>query len=184
MSNITPDKTLLQSIIRMVDTVSAEGSYDTLINVLALLCIITILNKQSPQARQQAATSTPAASPIQKLLGELTKNDGGGGGSGGPSLDTIMSLLPLLNSPQLKSKLNPANMSTILGLINSLSGSGNDKHESSKNDKQEKPEPKAETKKAAPAAAVTESIPLPSEPETEDDAKKTAARYLNWKTNF
>lgn len=185
MSNGTPDKTLLQSIIRILDTTSSEGSYDTLINVLSLLCIITILNKNQTQAAQPVSTPSAAGSPIQKLLGELTKGDGGG--NGGPSMDTLMSLLPLLNSPQLKSKLNPANMSSILGLINSLGGSGNnnEKHDAGKSEKPEKTEQKPETKKETPAAAVTDSMPLQVErPELEEDAKRATGRYLNWKTSF
>lgn len=183
MSNGTPDKTLLQSIIRMLDTTSSEGSYDTLINVLSLLCIITILNKNQTPAAQSVSTAT--GSPIQKLLGELTKGDSGG--NGGPSMDTLMSLLPLLNSPQLKSKLNPANMSSILGLINSLgsSSNNNEKHDAGKSEKPEKAEQKPEQKKETPAAAVTDSMPLQVErPEIEEDAKRTTGRYLNWKTSF
>lgn len=185
MSNGTPDKTLLQSIIRILDTTSSEGSYDTLINVLSLLCIITILNKNQTPAAQSVSTAATTGSPIQKLLGELTKGDGGGS-NGGPSMDTLMSLLPLLNSPQLKSKLNPGNMSSILGLINSLGGgNNNDKHDSGKSEKPEKSEQKPEQKKETPAAAVTDSMPLQIErPEIDEDAKRTTGRYLNWKTSF
>ncbi|MEG6586484.1 hypothetical protein [Dendrosporobacter sp. 1207_IL3150] len=196
MSNGSSDKTMLQSIIRMLDT--TEGNYDSLINLLSLLCIITILNKNQSHTVNSAVPTTTAGSPIQKLLGELTKGDGGGGG-GGPSMDTLMSLLPLLNSPQLKSKLNPSNMSSILGLINTLGGSGgshssnnsNEKNDTSKPEKQEKidtkPEVKSETKKESPAAAITEAMPIPPNStinETEEESKRSTGRFLNWKTSF
>jgi len=189
MSNGTPDKSLLQSITRIVDSIASEGlGYDHLINILSLLCIITILNRNLTPAGQYAAQPTAASSagnPLQRLLSELTKSDGGGGG---PSPDTLMSLLPLLNSPQLKSKLNPSNMATILGLINSLGGSGSssEKHEPTKQEKQEKTETKSDSKKDAPAAAVTESMPTTEKIETdlENQEKKSLGRYLNWKTSF
>jgi hypothetical protein len=180
MSNGTPEKTLLQSIIRLLDTTATDGSYDNLVHVLSLLCILTILNRNPSQAVQSASPPTSTGSPIQKLLGELTKGDN----SGGPSVDTLMSLLPLLNSPQLKSKLNASNMSSILGLINSLGGSNHEKQDASKSEKHT--EVKPDSKKEAPAAAVTDSIPIPlkTDPDSDEDSKRNSGRYLNWKTSF
>lgn len=183
MSGDTPDKSLLQVVSRVIDTLTTDTkSYDTLISVLSLVCLVTILNRNQSQAMP---VSTPIASgnPLQKILGELTKGDGGG--SGGPSPDMLMSLLPLINSPQLKSKLNPSNIATIMSLVNSLGGGSTDKSDSAK---QEKVSAKAESKpEDTPAAAVTASSEISSEKQnsdSEDGDKKSLGRYLNWKTNF
>lgn len=194
MPNESPNKSLLQTIINMIDTITHEGNgYDTLINILSLLCLLSILNRLQPptlapisQPSQPTATST---NPLQKIIGDLTKNmdGGGGGGGGGPSPDMLMSLLPLLNNPQIKSKLNPANISNILGLMGNLGGgSSTDKPEPPKPEKSEKNEKKE--KKEPPAAAVTsslteQSIPA-SSPDSTDLDKKDLGRSLNWKTNF
>lgn len=174
MPNESPNKSLLQTIINMIDTIAHEGNgYDTLINILSLLCLLSILSRlqSSPLTpSSQPVQPTPTANPLQKILGDLTKNMDGVGGGGGPSPDMLMSLLPLLNNPQVKSKLNPANISNILGLMNNLGGSSNanDKTESSK---PEKPE------KKAPPAPITNT-------DANDQDKKELGRSLNWKTNF
>jgi hypothetical protein len=115
---MTPDKTLFQSVIKMIDSLSTTGNYDTIINVLSLLCLLSILNKNTDQISNALPTSTISQNdnPIQKILGELTK--GGGGGLGSP--DMLMTLLPLLNNPQIKSKLNPTNIASVMGMINNL----------------------------------------------------------------
>lgn len=182
MTADTPDKSLLQLVSRVIDTLTTDNrSYDTLISILSLICLVSILNRNQNQAVQ---TTTPmTGNPLQKILGELTKGDGGGGS--GPSPDMLMSLLPLLNSPQLKSKLNPSNISTIMSLVNSLGGSGTDKSDSAK---PEKPSSKVETRpEETPAAAVTASANIHAEKQItdiEDGDKKGMGRYLNWKTNF
>lgn len=180
MSADTPDKSLLQVVSRVIETLTTDSrSYDTLISVLSLICLVSILNRNQSQSSQTTAPMT--GNPLQKILGELTKGDGGGG----PSPDMLMSLLPLINSPQLKSKLNPSNIATIMSLVNSLGGSGTDKSESIK---PEKASQKPETRPSeTPAAAVTASADINNEkqnPELEDGDKKGLGRYLNWKTNF
>lgn len=181
MPNESPNNSLLRTITHMLDTITNEGNgYDTLINVLSLLCLLHILNRAQPStAAPMSQITTPAAStnPLQKILGELTKSTDGTGG--GPSPDMLMTLLPLLNNPQVKSKLNPANISNILGLMNSFGGN-NDKPEVNKSDKSDKKEP--------PAAAVTSSLaekpPHVHVTDSDEQDKKELGRSLNWKTNF
>jgi hypothetical protein len=186
MPNESPS-TLLQSITHMIDSAANEGTgYDTLIHILSLLCILHILNRTQPSTAAPVTQNPPAAAPapanptnpLHKLLGELTK--GGGDGGGGPSPDMLMSLLPLLNSPQVKSKLNPANISSILGLLGNLGGGNNTKSEEGKAEKIEKKDP--------PAAAVTSSVAnsSPHTPPSVDPYidKKDLGRSLNWKTTF
>ncbi|WP_378955855.1 hypothetical protein [Pelosinus sp. sgz500959] len=172
MPNESPNSSLLQTITHMIDTMINEGTgYDTLINVLSLLCLLHILNRTQSTAIMPTAQNIPqtnSSNPLQKILGDLTK--GGDQSGGGPSPDLLMSLLPLLNNPQIKSKLNPTNISTILGLMNNLGGSG-----SSNNDKPEKKEP--------PAATVSHPVP-PHTTNPDEQEKKDLGRSLNWKTNF
>jgi len=182
MPNDSPNNSLLQTVINMITNIANEGhGYDTLNNFLALLCLLLILNRTQPSPAvsvSQSVSPTAPINPLQKILGELTKNSDGGGS--GPSPDMLMSLLPLLNNPQVKSKLNPANISNILGMLSNFSGGNNDKPEVTKTDKPEK--------KDSPAAAVTSSLaehptsvttPLPDEQD-----KKDLGRSLNWKNNF
>lgn len=182
MPNDSPNNSLLQTAINMITNIANEGhGYDTLINVLSLLCLLLILNRTQSStltSALQSSSPTPPTNPLQKILGELTKNTDAS--SGGPSPDMLMSLLPLLNNPQVKSKLNPANISNILGMLGNLSGSSNDKPEGTKTDKPEKKDP--------PAAAVTSSLvehptSAPSTP-TDEQSKKDLGRSLNWKSNF
>ncbi|VBB08773.1 Hypothetical protein LUCI_4054 [Lucifera butyrica] len=195
----TPDKSvsLIQSITKILDNVANNGAgYDALINIMSLMCLITILNRSQPAALPvAAANSNSAGMPvIQKLLGDLLKNEGGAGpgGGGGGGADALMSLLPLLSNSQLKSKLNPSNMATILNLVNSLSGSLGDKPaKADKPAKTELKEVQTEPKADAPAAAITStqaehvsevSASILNYPEESD--KKTSGKYLNWKSSF
>ncbi|MBP2655490.1 MAG: hypothetical protein H6Q73_3059 [Firmicutes bacterium] len=186
MANETVEKTgtLMQSVIRMLDsTVSNGASYENIINVLSLICLVSILSSNHSTSNT-TAIGTP--NPLQKIIGDLTKSDGGVGP------DTLMSLLPLLNSPQLKSKLNPATISSVLGLISNLS----DKGDSVKNDKQEKPpkatqestpeekpQPSPSSPPSPPAAALTSSEEIEKN-ESEYPDRRGIGRYLNWKSNF
>lgn len=183
---MTPDKTLFQSVIKMIDSLSTTGNYDTIINVLSLLCLLSILNKNTGQAVPASLPSTinQNDNPLQKILGELTK---GGGGLGSP--DMLMTLLPLLNNPQIKSKLNPTNIASVMGMINNLGGinTNNTKADTPKN-KPEKEEPPPDLPQVAP---LEENIKLEDEPKSpppeltnEDSEKKSTNRFLNWKTNF
>ncbi|QDR80877.1 hypothetical protein [Sporomusa termitida] len=190
---------LLGSITRMLDANSSAGAgSDNLITVLALLCLFSIVNKNN-NAISQPGLNQPAANsnPLHKLLGELTKGgDGGGGGIGGSgfSPDTLMSLLPLLNSPQLKSKLNPGTISTVLGLLNNLGGLGGPAQDKPK--AEPKPEPQKQPRESEPAppapvadpqsvpALKQQPIPAQEAEEPDDPDSKNFGRYLNWKNNF
>lgn len=185
MPNDSSNNSLLQTVTHMIDTIMSEGNgYDTLINLLSLLCIFHVLNRMQPTAAvapiSQTISPSSPANPLQKILGDLTKNVDGSGG--GPSPDMLMSLLPLLNNPQVKSKLNPANISSILGLLSNFGGSSNEKSEGNKTDKPEK--------KESPAAAVTSSLAEKEHPTqvtvTDIDRQDTKdlGNSLNWKTNF
>ena len=195
----TGSSSLFGSIIRMIDaSVTAGAGLDNLVTVLSLLCLFSIVNRghavSIPQQSQPAASSNP----LHKLLGDLTK--GGGESGGGLSPDTLMSLLPLLNNPQLKSKLNPSTMGTVLGLINNLGGlGGGNSQEKTKNEN--KTESKAEVPRqpaepeapaAQPSSTVQQPAPAPKPQSlppqngdvSEEPDGKNYGRYLNWKNNF
>ncbi|MDF2873506.1 MAG: hypothetical protein K0R22_189 [Sporomusa sp.] len=187
---------LLGSITRMLDAnISAGAGPDNLITVLALLCLFSIVNKSN--AISQPVQIQPAANsnPLHKLLGDLTKGgDGGGIGGSGLSPDTLMSLLPLLNSPQLKSKLNPGTMSTVLGLLNNLGGIGGNTQDKPKTEGKPEPQKQPRESEPAPQSPVPDQqpaptlkqqpIPSPDAEEPEDQDGKNYGRYLNWKNNF
>jgi len=172
MPNESPNNSFLPTITNMINNIANEhNGYDTLINLLSLLCLLLILNRTQPLTAaplSQNISPTAPPNPLQKILGELTKSTDGSGG--GPSPDMLMSLLPLLNNPQVKSKLNPANISSILGMLSNFSGGGsNDKPDAAKTDKSEKKE------SPPPAATVLSS---------DEQDKIDLGRSLNWKTNF
>jgi hypothetical protein len=180
---------LLRSVTRMLDMTANEGTgFDSLIPVLSLVCLVSILNRGQAPAPQVATAG--AASTLQKLLGDLGKGEGGVGP------DALLSLLPLLNTPQMKSKINPTTISAILGLMNSMGDKG-DKPEgkTEKHDPPERPEKKPEKaedfsdakRSAPPAAAVTSQDAAddrtdPVDPQDVD--RKGLGRYLNWKNSF
>lgn len=181
MPNESPNNPLLQTVAHMIDTTVNEGNgYDPLIHVLSLLCILHILNRTQPSAAA-SLTQSPSVSnttnPLHKILGELTKNSDG---RGGPSPDMLMTLLPLLNNPQIKSKLNPTNIASMLGLLTNLGGGTSEKTEGNKPDKSEKKDP--------PAAAVSSSLSdHPSHTNTTSpysSDNKELGRSLNWKATF
>lgn len=178
------DKGLLHTATRALDAAVSDGAgYDSLINVLSLMCLISILNRNHSVPQQ---ASLPASSnPLQKLIGELSKGDGG------PSPDALMSLLPLLNNPQVKSKMNPGTIAAIMGLLNNFGGSGNEKQEpkTDKTDKMDRPAPKQETpenKNDLPAAIMTPEIMSDKQEDlhNEQEEKRHLGRYLNWKSSF
>lgn len=198
------DKTFFQSVIKLMDSMTAAGNYDSMINILALLCLFSIMNNNSnANVNAGAAASSNgqnAANPIQRLLGELTKGDGGGiggalGALGAP--DMLMSLMPLLNNPQVKSKLNPTNIASVLGMLNNLGGIGANSAPPASNPAAPPKEPAAapatedkETGNNSPAAAAPviqtqpenkKKSPEQSEP-TQPPGKPE--RFLKWKTNF
>lgn len=191
--------TLLRSVTRMLDLAANDGSgYESLIPILSLVCLVSILNRGPSPAVAPAVPAT-AVNPLQKLLGDLSKGEG----NLGP--ETLMSLLPLLNNPQIKNKINPATISAVMGLMSNLGGDKSDK--SDKNDKadkgdkgdskqdkcekserSDKGEEQHDTKRPAPpAAAVTSLDALQHQQESIDPLevdKKGLGRYLNWKNNF
>lgn len=188
MANEPSDKSLslLQSVTRMVDSAVNDGAgYDTLINVLTLICLVSVLNRggQSPAAQAAPAGN---ANPVSRLLGDLAKGDGGLGP------DTLMSLLPLINSPQIKSKLNPSTIGAVLSLLNSMGDKSEAKQEKSdKNDKSDKSERSEEPPEARPQLSPAAAATPVATPEIDEAAgqsgegdKKNLGRYLNWKSNF
>ncbi|MBP2650955.1 MAG: hypothetical protein H6Q74_1780 [Firmicutes bacterium] len=182
MANETVDKstTLMQSVTRMLDSAVGDGaSYETLINVLALVCLVSILSRNH-SATATAAAGAPSSS-LHKILGDLTKGDGGVGP------ETLMSLLPLLNSPQLKSKINPATISSVLGLLGNFSGqgdSGRTDKEKTKDPPPEKQEEKSQPRPPSPPAAALTASEESDNTSPEDGERRKFGRYLNWKTNF
>ncbi len=190
MANELAEKpgSLLQAVTRMVETAVNDGAgYDSLVPVLSLICLVSILGHGQPRAVQPAqAAPASGAGSLQKLLGDLAKGDGGGLGP-----ETLVSLLPLLNSPQVKSKLNPASIGAIMGLLNTMGEKG-EKSEATKQepvkqsgDKSEKTE---EKKPIPPTAATVTSLEALAErqenPDPIEGDKKGLGRYLNWKSNF
>lgn len=217
---VTSDKTLFQSVIKMIDALAASGNYNTIIHILSLLCLFSVLN-QTPLQQQP---SLPAAdenavsdNPLQKLLGSLMKTDGGSAAPGASPLsgalgaalgspDLLGSLLPLLGNPQIKSKINPANIASVMGMINNLGGLGGlanlggglaaaaqaatEKNEAKpkaeKKTPEEAPAPSkqqpdenaAEKNETTPERPIAEKPPLPA------GDRRPANRFLNWKTNF
>jgi hypothetical protein len=184
------DKSLVQIVMNTLSAISTDGmSYEILINLLSLLCLFCIVNRQQQTPSKTVLPSSPAPSslpstaagnPLQKLLGELTKRDGE---NNSPPSDMLMSLLPLLNSPQVKSKINPASMGAILNLVGNLNSSVSDKPE-----KQEKQEAQPATcsmqTPPAPPVATISPASQPTEPLPAELEKKELGRYLNWKANF
>lgn len=174
---------LLQSVARMLETASNENSgYEVLIDVLSLLCILSILNRSQgilvPSQITPNTTVTAASQPnalLQKALSDLNKSEGG------PSPDMLTTLLPLLNNPQIKSKLNPSNIASILSMVNSLSSGGSEKHESNKHDLADKPakENKSEITTESPAASLTATSQ-----EVGEMQRRTGGQSLNWKHSF
>lgn len=193
---------LLSSITRMLDAnINAGAGPDNLITVLALLCLFSIVNKNNAGSQPIQFQSAANSNPLHKLLGDLTKGgDNSGIGGSGFSPDTLMSLLPLLNSPQLKSKLNPSTISTVLGLVNSLGGlgglggSGGNSQEKPKTES--KPEPPSQPREqvSPPLPVMSEQQPAPAlkqqalpsqgEEDAGEQEGKNYSRYLNWKNNF
>ena len=191
MPNESTNNSLLPTITNMINKIVNEGNdSDTLISILSLLSLILILNRIQPSMSMPLSQSiSPAVSattnPLQKILGELTKS--GDGSGGGPSPDMLMSLLPLLNNPQVKSKLNPANISSILGMLGNLSGGG-DKPEGPKTEKNEVPKTDKPQKKQPDPTAEASSVsdnPTPiNVTHSDEQDNKDLGRSLNWKSNF
>jgi hypothetical protein len=186
-------QSFLPLIARMFDAALTNGKgYEQLIDLLSLLCLITIVTRPQGQmgvtptfasgTAPATANPTPAAAPesnnsLQNTLAELLKNVNSGGNSNGTGADTLMSLLPLLNNPQIKSKMNPTNMAAIMSLLGNM-GSGNP--DSKKSDA---PAPQQPPEASAPPAATSNQTSPPFDSPSEE-SDSPSSRYLNWKTNF
>lgn len=143
------DRNFPQAIIKLIDSLSANENYDTLIQILALLCVFSIANR--PSSNQPTLVNAAPESPLQKLIGDFSK---------GASPDMLSTLLPLLGNSQVKSKLNPANLTSIISMINNLAGGF----------KQPPAKPTESTASAIPPAANNTS-PQPSVQTTVQTAK-------------
>lgn len=195
-SSTTGSSSLLNSVTRLLESsFTTNTGLDSIITVLSLLCLFSIMNRNHTAKEPVQAQPTVSTNPLHKLLGDLAKS-GDGGGGGGFSADTLVALLPLLNNPQLKSKLNPNTIGTVMGLINNL---GNNSNSSA-----EKPKPETKTEHSVEAVKQpTEPPPPPPTPNVvqqnqtgnqsspqvnetmdEDAENKNYGRYLNWKNNF
>lgn len=188
MANEPAEKSapLMQSVTRMLESAVEGGGYDSLINVLSLICLVSILSRGQGAVPAQATPVAGGVSPLHKLLGDLAKGEGGLGP------ETLVSLLPLLNNPQIKSKLNPATIGAVMGMLGNMGDKG-DKGEQKSEAKGEKAGDKGEEKHEArrnppPTAATVTSIEAlaekPQAAEGTDGEKKGLGRYLNWKSNF
>jgi len=175
---------LLQPVARLLEAATQENNYDLLINVLSLLCILTILNRGQftlSQPISVAPASLPSAAPqtpnalLQKTLAELSKAEGGN------TSEILATLLPLLNSPQAKSKLNPASIASILSLINSLNTNNSDKAGAGKTTQSDKSQTDASGEPpAAPAASLTDTSLASANLPQQSGSK----RSLNWQHSF
>lgn len=171
----SPDKNpLLALAMRLTDqSLDQKLNSETLVEILTLLCLISLFQRHTKPSEPEPAQPSPAPTQpgIPKVLTDLLKSTGNS--DQGPSPDLMMSLLPLLNSPQVKQKLNPANITSLLGLLQGL-GNGNssnsapEKNEASTKEASNQPEP--------PAAALSSA-----QRQAEGDK---GSRYLNWKSSF
>ena len=174
----TTDKPLLQTILSLLDVLSSHKTEgQSWIHLLSLLCIFTILNQPSANT----SPSPQGANPLQKLLGDLTKGSTQNGGIGGA--DTLLSLLPLLNNPQIKSKLNPTNIAAMMNVVQNLAGGAAPpptKNTVSSSDMQTTPTVPSPSQ---PPPAPPPPSPDPSQPLPKPMPAPTN-RYLDWKSSF
>ena len=182
-----PPASLSYTMLQVIQA-ALTGSipFDSLIRLLSLMCLLSIVQQMpsqsaAPPAPSSTAAGTQGGDTLQKLISQLAKTDTSGTG------DTLTGLLPLLNNPQVKSKLTPANMATILGLLSTMNAVSGDK-----SDKGDKEKEKSSVSKESPAATVTEELPTVhtiSAQELGEHADhpppfQEKQRYLEWKTNF
>ncbi len=173
----TTDKSFLQTILSLLDVLSSHKTEgQSWIHLLSLLCIFTILN----QPTANTVSSAQPVNPLQKLLSDLTKGASQNGGLGGA--DTLLSLLPLLNNPQIKSKLNPTNIAAMMNVVQNLTNSA-----AAPPAKNTVPSPDIQS---APTGTVPAQPPAPpmTPPEPTPSVSKPNSvptnRYLDWKSSF
>lgn len=176
----TNDRSILQTILSLLDVLSSHRSEgQSWIHLLSLLCIFTILNQPTASVSSSAA-SDPPANPLQKILGELTKGAVGGANGG----DTLLSLLPLMNSPQIKSKLNPSSIAAMMNIVQNLAGT-----QPAPTAKPPAPPPPAvsDVQPASAPPAATTPAPAPTPPASTSPSKSeipAGGRFLDWKSSF
>lgn len=133
----TESQSFLPIIARLLESAVTDGKgYEPIIDLLSLLCLTTIVShshrqeERTPNFSAAPAPSTPSASAgnsLQDTLANLLKAAPASGSSGpGPGPETLMTLLPLLNNPQIKAKMTPANMAAIMGLLNHMGAGSSD----------------------------------------------------------
>lgn len=176
-------------ILRIMEDIATDTNrQDSWVTIIALLCLFCIISRQPRQPAIAAqAPAAALANPLHKLLGELVKGDGGAA-----TPDLLVSLLPLLNSPQLKNKLTSGNLSTILGLVNQVSAGSREPERSNAEADAPAEKKSLEIATESAAAAITQLPPPTLAPqdsllETKNNllsANKPAERYLNWKRSF
>jgi hypothetical protein len=179
------DVNFTQSITRIINNaVNNAADNDTIVTLLSLSCLYSIINRNQNEGSVQNTVSNPSAASatnqLQRVLSELTKGD-----DSGPSPDLLMSLLPLLNSPQVKSKINPNNIAALFSMLNGFGGEKHDKSNKNTNKIQSINDHK-ETKEeidTPPAVTEVEKEPDVIEPDFRESEKKTSS-HLNWKSNF
>lgn len=195
---------LLHAVTRLIETnlQQTPHTYDDLITILSLACLLTILHRVSDNTVQALPhPATPPANPnLQKLLTDLLKGDGGHN-----TAEALMALLPLLSNPQVKSKLNPTTLASLLSLLNNVNLDKSSEKENKKEEKtaykqEAKENKKADAPETAPAPAI-ENTPASdsvttvtaaaagttqtaSEGEQTPPVKRGMGKYLNWKNNF
>lgn len=187
-----PDDSAFSSLSllgKIAESAVESHDFSVLIDVLALICLFTIITRKSfatgltkpaPPAPSQPSQNDNAANNLQKTLGDLLQKAGSGNAETGPSPEMLASLLPLLNNPQLKAKMNPANLATIFGLLNSFN-----KEDPTKKAANGASSPSAAETSSSPAATASEASPKQSaEPPLSPTQDAVSSRYLNWKTNL
>lgn len=188
---------LLSTVTMFIENHLQQGSitFDTLITILSLTCLLTILNRTAFETTVQTRPATGAGNNMQKLLTDLLKSGGGNNTS-----ESLMALLPLLNNPQIKNKLNPATLVSILELLSKFNAEKGDKNEE-KDEKTAYKQNPLENKQAdvSPPTCATENAPAPSPPPSPAATAAAAAtpaeqsvpatqkgmgKYLNWKNSI
>lgn len=193
-ASTTGSSSLLNSVTRLLESsFTTNTGLDSIITVLSLLCLFSIMNRNHTAKEPVQVQPAASTNPLHKLLGDLAKSSDGGGGGFSP--DTLMALLPLLNNPQLKSKLNPNTIGTVMGLINNLGGGSSapektkpetkNDHSVEDNKQTKEPPPASPAPNIMQQEQTTNSPPAHvNEPLEEDAENKNYGRYLNWKNNF
>ena len=186
----TTDKSLLQTILTLLDVLSSHKTEgQSWIHLLSLLCIFTILN----QPPTNTSSSAQPANPLQKLLGDLAKGTSQGGGLG--SADTLLSLLPLLNSPQTKSKLNPNSIAAMMNVVQSLTGGAaptpaktappsSESHPASATAAPSPPQPAPSIPSPLEPTPTPPLSPTTPQPQLSKPDPAPTNRYLDWKNSF